>query len=255
MKADKTQLPKIENSDIGILQYCLKVLYEHDYDELAWRLVERFGSVSAIFSASFEELMCVDGVTDRVATFFSVLRPLQRQAQLRAVKNIAISDEREQAEYAAVYFMNEYNPCDVCVCLNKKNKIICVKRLAEEQRVREIAATSCRRNAQKIVLMRFEPRINEKKILPTPERQRLLIKTIKILNALDIEFVDYVEYSQFNFFSLRRAVNGDIGVYHVSDASGEKFTPWKNADIAIEEYYQTCLASAIAQKLKPSENK
>ncbi len=255
MKADKSQLPKIENSDIGILQFCLKVLYEHEYDELAWRLIERFGSVSAIFSASFEELISVDGVTDRVATFFSVMRPLQRQAQLRAVKGVAISTEREQAEYAAVYFMNEYNPCDVCVCLNKKNKIIGVKRLAEEQRVREIAATACRRNAQKVVLMRFEPRINEKRILPTPERQRLLIKIIKILNALDIEFVDYVEYSRFHFFSLRRAVGGDIGVYHVSDANDEQFTPWQNADIAVGKYYETCLAHAIAQKLKPTENK
>ena len=117
----------IENSDIGILQFCLKVLYEGDNDELAWRLIERFGSVHGIFGATHEELMKIDGVTDRVATFFTVLRPMQRQAQLRAVKDLKLNSERELSSYAAVYFMNEHEPTDVIVCLDKKGSIIRVE--------------------------------------------------------------------------------------------------------------------------------
>lgn len=250
MPKSKKQLIEIENSDIGILQFCLKVLYEHENDELAWRLIERFGGVSGIFSASHEELMQIDGMTDRVATFFTVMRPLQRQAQLRAVKDFRVNSERDLAEYAAVYFMNEYNPADVCLCLDKKNKIICAERLGKEERVREIAALACKRNAQKIALMRFEPRLDRKTVLPAPETLKTLIRITKLIGTLGMELVDYVEYAQDRFFSLRRAVDGNIGVYHVFDADEAKYTPWKNVSDEIEKYHSTCVANAIAQRLK-----
>lgn len=248
----KRQKPtiQIENSDIGILQFCLKVLYGHDSDELAWRLVERFGSVGGIFSASHEELMLIDGVTDRVATFFTVMRPLQRQAQLRAVKDFRLMSQRDCAEYAAVYFMNDYNPSDLCVCLDKSNRIICAERLGKDEHVREIAALVCRRNAQKIVLLRFEPQLKRRSVLPSPERQKQLIKIIKLMSTLGIELVDYVEYSQRCFFSLRRAVRGDIGVYHVHDAQAERYREWNNAVQDLTAYYAVSVAHAIENNLK-----
>ncbi|MDE6618596.1 MAG: hypothetical protein K2K13_06195 [Clostridiales bacterium] len=250
MSKSEKQLIQIENSDIGMLQFCLKVLYEHESDDLAWRLVERFGSVSGIFSASHEELMQIDGMTDRVATFFTVMRPLQRQAQLRAVKGLALTTEREIAEYAAVYFMNEYNPSDVCVCLDKKYRVYHAERLGMDERIRELASIACRRNAQKIVLMRLEPRLNTQKTLPSPDRLKLLIKMTKLTSALGIEFVDYVEYYQSTFFSLRRAIGGNIGLYHVFDAKAEKVTPWKTVNGDISDYYTAVVAHAIEKNLK-----
>lgn len=250
MSKSEKQLINIENSDIGILQFCLKALYEHENDDLAWRLIERFGSVSGIFSASHEELMQIDGVTDRVATFFTVMRPLQRQAQLRAVKGLTLATEREIAEYAAVYFMNEYNPSDACVCLDKKYRVYHAERLGRDEPVREIAEVACRRNAQKIVLIRLEPRLNTKPILPSPERLKLLGKIAKLVSTLGIEFVDYAEYWQNTFFSLRRATGGDIGVYHVFDAKEDRVTPWKSVVEDISEYYTTCVAHAIEKNLK-----
>ncbi|MDE7164059.1 MAG: hypothetical protein K2O04_01355 [Clostridiales bacterium] len=244
------QLIEIENSDIGILRFCLKVLYEHDNDELAWRLIERFGGVSGIFSASHEELMQIDGMTDRVATFFTVMRPLQRQAQLRAVKDFKVTSERDMAEYAAVYFMNEYNPADVCACLDKRGRIICAERLGKEECVREIAALACKRNAQKIALLRFEPRLNRKAVLPAPETQKTLMRITKLIGSLDMDFVDYVEYAKNMFFSLRRAVSGDIGVYHVFNAKEEKYKLWNSVSDDIAKYYSVCVAHAIEQGLK-----
>ena len=142
MSKSEKQPINIENSDIGILQFCLKVLYEHENDDLAWRLVKRFGSVSGIFSASHEELMQIDGMTDRVATFFTVMRPLWRQAQLRAVKGLTLMTEREIAEYAAVYFMNEYNPTDVCVCLDKKYRVYHAAQRGMDDRIMELASVA-----------------------------------------------------------------------------------------------------------------
>lgn len=250
MSKKEKQIIEIENSDIGILEFCLNVLYERDSTELAWKLIERFGSVSGIFFASHEELMKIDGMTDRVATFFTVMRPLQRRAQLRAVKDFALSTQRACASFAAVYFMNEFNPMDVCVCLDKKYRIFHTERLGKEERVREIAALACGHNASKIALIRFEPRLDNERVLPPPERQKELIKITKLLGTLGIEFVDYVEYCRNRFFSLRRAVGGDIGVYHVGAADEQDIAPWKTAVKDIEEYYRASVAHAIEKSIK-----
>lgn len=219
----KKPLPNIEKSDIGILRYCIKVLYERDNDELVWRLIGRFGNVSGILDASFEELMRVDGMTERVATFFVVLRPLHRQALLRASSGILITDERALAEYAAVYFINDYNPYDVVVCTNRSGRILCTERLIEEERVREIAAVACRHDAAKIALLRFDPSLAHKKVLPSLERQTMLEKVLKICDVLGMMFIDYMEYHAYNFFSLRRALTTGAEIVHVKDASSEKY--------------------------------
>lgn len=250
MSNKEKQLIDVENSDVGILQFCLKILYEHDSDELAWRLIERFGSVAGIFLASHEELMQIKGVTDRVATFFTVMRPLHRQAQLRAVKDFAMSSRRACAQYAAVYFMNDFGPSDVCVCLDKKYRVLCAERLGREEWVREIVALACRRNAHKIAILRHEPQLDEKRTIPSPNRQKSLIRIAKLIGTLGIEFVDYVEYCRNMFFSLRRAVGGDIGVYHISEADDNKAGPWKNVLEDLREYYKICVAHAIEIGIK-----
>ena len=253
MSKREKQPIEIEDSDIGILLFCLKALYGHDNEDLAWRLIERFGSVAGIFSAAHEELMQIDGMTDRVATFFTVMRPLQQQAQLRAVKGLTLMSERDVAEYAAVYFMNESIPTDAIVCLDKKNRVYHTERLGKDERIREVVSLVCRRDAQKIAVIRFEPQLRQKAVLPSTEMQKTLIKIANILETLGIEIVDYVEYCKSCFFSLRRAVGGDIGVYHVYDADDSKVTPWKNAAKDLEKYYAASVANAIAQTIKKSD--
>lgn len=250
MSQKQKQLPIVENSDVGILKFCLKVLYEHDCDELAERLIRRFGGVSGIFGATHEQLMGVDGVTDRVATFFSVLRPMQRQAQLRAVTGPALKGERDIASYAAVYFMNEYEPTDVMVCLDKKSQIIRTERLVAEERVREIAAIACERNAQRVVLMRFEPTLHAKSVLPTNERQKLLIKAARLLSTLGIDLMDYIEYNKSCYFSLRSSARGNIQVKHVFDGENSTLKNWTTAVSDIEAYHKLSVAHRIEQNIK-----
>lgn len=250
MQKQDNQTVNIENSDIGLLKFCLSILYERENDELAWRLIKRFGGVNGIFGATHEELIKIDGVTDRVATFFSVLRPLNRQAQLRAVKGLTLDCEQAIADYAAVFFMNEYEPIDVCVTLDKKGKIIRTERLCAEQRVWEVAAVACKRNAHGIVLLRYEPRLSAKGVLPTPERQRLLIKIAKLMGTFGIEFVDYMEYSGCCYFSLRRASVGNIEIRHVYEADTNKLGKWKTIVGDLESYYSRSIAHKIEEKLK-----
>ncbi len=251
MEKQTTQLPIVENSDVGIMRFCVRILFEHENDGLADALIKRFGGATGVFEASYEELMGVKGMTERAATFFSVMPRLRRTAMLRFVGGIAMERERDAVLYAAVYFMNDRKPSEVCVCLDKNNKVICAEKLTENERIRELASIACGHNAKKVLLLRHEPRITEKEraIVPTPETQRQLIKIIRLFDTLEIELVDYIEYGNCAFFSYARAVDGDIGISGVDSAMEEKRTKpdWKTL---AESYYVYCIKNTIGKSLE-----
>lgn len=216
-------MTNIDKSDIGILCDMLNILYEHDCKPLAWRLIERFGTVSAVFGATKEELMRIDGMTERVAVFFTFLRPLYRQALLRYGGKAPLDSERAVVEYAAAYFVNEYAPSDVCVCLDKKRRIIRAERIGGREKLREIVAAVCKRNADCAVILRFDPALKQRKRPRTDERGMALPELLKLFRAIDTELVDYVEYAPYKFFSLRRAIDGDERLFTLDKASDERF--------------------------------
>lgn len=248
MAKRNVKLPVLECSDIEILRYLIKVFYERDNDELVWRLIERFGSVPNIFGAAYEELIRVDGVTDRVATFFVFMRPLYRQALLRSEPNIKIVSEATFVRYALVYFMNERNPFDVCVYLDKKGKLINAVRLIEEDRTREIICGISRYGADKLAWMRYYPHEAERSDMQTVARLELIHKLLPAFKALETEFIDYIEYASFKFFDLRRAINGDESMKGLSNADDSPYGRLDNVGERLRGYIDLCVARIEQEK-------
>ena len=89
----------------------------------------------------------------------------------------------------------------------------------------------------------------QRAIEPPPETQKLLIKIVRLLNTLEIELVDYIEYADCVFFSYARAVDGDIGIKSIDNATdGERTKPdWKTL---AENYYEYCVRESIAGNLE-----
>lgn len=240
-------------SDMGILRRILVALYDRDdCGDLAKRLTERFGGVSGIFSATKEELMQVKGVTPRVATFFTVMRPLQRQALLRLGADMSIDCERAAVEYAAVYFMNEYNPLDVCVCLDKSGRVIGAERVTIGERLREIASAVCKRNADLVLLMRYDRRLRRDET-PSAARRRFLTEALDLFVPLEVGLVDYIEYAPYRFFSLGRAIDGDSEFRSTEQAREEKIDPIDPE--RAREYFAACDARAEERQRREAEEK
>lgn len=200
---------EVENSDTAILAYILKILYGRDRDALAWRLIERFGSVSGIFGATFDELMKIDGMTDRAATFFSIMRPLHRQALLRSSPRAEMPDEHSAVTFAAIYFMSDDSARDACVYMDKRRKVICVERLTDENKCRDVLSGVCEHCADRIILIRFEPRGEDKTQMRRRRRLTELTEIVRSLRAIGVGLVDYIEYTPFKAFGLSRAIRGD----------------------------------------------
>ncbi len=210
-------MPELDRSDLSVLKYSLKTLYGREREDLAWRLLDRFGGAPAIFAATTEELMTVKGVTSRAASFFTVVRPMYRQALLRSAPDKYLTDERALVNYAAVYFMYARAPQEVCVCTDKQRKIVYTKRLTYTERLREIATEICRHDAYGIALMRYCPEADNGKAMLSSERRDFLSDTVDLLQQLDAELIDCIDIAGNKYRTLSRITSGELDYRKITD--------------------------------------
>ena len=208
----------VMSDDMALLRFCLKALYGHEFDELADTLAARFGSVSGIFGASYEELSTVPEVTPRVASFFSSVMPINRQALLRAAIKFPLGSERALTEFFCLYFLGLPIGTDVCACLNKGGEVIAVHVLGEEGRVREIARIVCEDDAAAFVLARRVANLTQKNPVPTTKRRKFVRRVALLAGTFDTEFTDYLEIDGGVFFSMRAMLDGKTPVRHLEKA-------------------------------------
>ncbi len=218
MKKERA-IGKTDFSDLEIMRFILKTLYGGDREQLTLRLIEKFGGAAGVFDASQSELMRVEGVTERVASFFAFVKPLYRQALLRSAPEFKIVCEADLARYAAVYFMNDRVALDVCLYLDKRGGIISVDILIGEDRTAEILSGVCRYDATSVALLRFVPHENDVSASRTLDRLETVKRLLPSLELIDARLVDYVEYFPFGFISLRRALGGNDTPVAVQAAS------------------------------------
>ena len=192
-KNDK-KLPDVPSGDHNILKFMLKTLYGRDRDDLATRLVERFGDASGVFMATHEELMSVCGITERVATFFNIMYPLKRRVALDALPK-DITDGRVLDGFAAAMLASEPYAVEVAVYLDGDGALICAERLPETERIRAAVAGVCRHDAQKFVWISHTPYGGTRTADEIAELARTIVRLQDLLDIFGVEFVEHVELS------------------------------------------------------------
>lgn len=102
---------------------------QKDTNEIAHALIERFGSLSAVFDAPFDELITVPGVKEHTATLIKLVPALSRQYAVAKNETKATLSDREKI---GRYLVDRYvgvNVETVFLLLldNKFNVIECIK--------------------------------------------------------------------------------------------------------------------------------
>lgn len=113
-----------------LLFYCIP---RRDTNPIAHNLLEKFGTLNRVLSASPEELKSVDGVSDSVVTYFQFLLQLERYRQVRKdEENIKIITCQNNA-FARLggVFINQRNENVFVMCLDSKGKILGVFQVNE----------------------------------------------------------------------------------------------------------------------------
>lgn len=138
---------------------------QRDTNELAHRLISEFGSLSAVFDASVEALMRVDGVGENTAVLLKLMPELfAKYEQDKVKKDGLILDTAQKAgEYLASLFVGKTIENLIVVCMNHKCKVTNTVTVTEgtgdstELNLRKIAEAAINSNACSVILAHNHP--------------------------------------------------------------------------------------------------
>ena len=176
---------------------------------IAHRLMERFGSLDGVFSASLEELTSVEGVGKNAATLIRLLFPLCRRVRTAANGRPTILDTTERVgEYFLDVFFGEKTEKLYEACLDAKGKLLGLYCLSEggadrvSINMRRAVENALSSNASAVVLSHNHP---SGIALPSEEDVHTTMQLDAALRAVGVHLADHVIVADEDFVSLRQS--------------------------------------------------
>lgn len=198
---------------INVLELLLfYAVQRKDTNPLAHRLLDHFGDISNVLSASTEELMRVDGVTEHIATYLSLVHSVCRYHLItQATQEKILTRMDDCARYMIPFFHGSATEMVFLLCLDAKCKVICCKKIGEGSinsaniSVRKIAETALNANAASVVLAHNHP---SGLAVPSKEDAQVTRMVQQALAYLDIRLNDHLIIADNDYVSLRQTVPG-----------------------------------------------
>lgn len=188
-----------------ILFYALRRV---NTNEIAHRLIDKFGSISAVLEAEKSELVSVQGIGESGALLIKLMFDLCRSYALSVSRQIKFSSSYELEEYISVYFKE----CDTGACLIlslsmqqellKVLTIPCDEVLSGEISPRSLAETALRNDLHRIVIARSLP---AKPPIPAESDYSFVRILSETLTPLGVEIYDYIIHGCGSTFSMRKS--------------------------------------------------
>ncbi|MBQ8163921.1 MAG: hypothetical protein IJZ93_06135 [Clostridia bacterium] len=101
-----------------------------DTNEIAHALLDKFGSLSGVFDASFEELIKVDGVKENTATLLKLIPQLAQKYVLDDHRDLEIFDTADKiGRYFRDIFIGETTEVVYVMLLNNRYEKLAVKKV------------------------------------------------------------------------------------------------------------------------------
>lgn len=101
-----------------------------DTNPIAHRLMDRYGSLTAVLSAPAEDLKKVEGIGESAAVLLKVAGQIGRKARLAdAVQSCPMTDVETVGAYLLERYAGETHEIVYELCLDRKGKLLACKRL------------------------------------------------------------------------------------------------------------------------------
>lgn len=184
-----------------------------DTNELAHRLIDRFGSVSGVLDAPYDMLMEVKGIGEESATMLKLTAGVIKcyMDDYTGHKNL-ITDAKSAKEYMRYKFLGEQRECVYLACLGTMGKLLSCARIAEgsPETVNivpsEVIKAALRANASKVVLAHNHP---DGMCIPSSKDLRATNLLHSELLRVDVELADHIIVAADGEYSM--AENGMMG--------------------------------------------
>ena len=192
---------------INVLELMLfYVIPRKDTNEIAHRLLDRFGSVSQVLEAPIHELEKIPGLGKNAAIFLSLLNDFNRYCQVNRVKDEVILTTIDKCgDYLAPLFVGRRNETVFMLCLDAKCKLICCREVGEGSvnstavPIRKIVEIALGVNASTVVLAHNHP---SGLAIPSGEDVQTTYRLAMALQAVDIELADHIIVADGDYISL-----------------------------------------------------
>ncbi len=203
-----------------LLFYCVQ---RRDTNPLAHRLLEHFGKLSNVLEATREELMQVEGMSENMAVYLTLIKDVSRYYmvnQTAAPSMLTTIDEC--AKYIRPYFVGRPLETVFLLCLDAKCKVICCKKVSEGGvnsapiSTRKVVETALFSKATSVVLAHNHP---SGFAVPSLEDLRVTRSISDALKAVEVTLVDHMIF-------------GDDGDY-VSMAQSQRYAPELREDVEV----------------------
>ena len=212
-----------------LLYYCIPRV---DTNPVAHRLLDHFGSLSAVMEAPVEELEKVSGIGHNAAVFLSLVTAAGRYYQVNCASNhVALTTVEECGRYLMPLFYGRRNEMVYLLCLDAKCKVLSCKLLGEGSvnsagvPVRRIVETALAANATSVVLAHNHP-----SGLAVPSDADVLTtrRVAMALDAVEIELLDHIVVADDDYVSMAQS-----GKYRADECRAvvrQEVTEWTDSN-------------------------
>ena len=193
--------------DLYVLELLLYyAIPQKDTNPIAHALLSHFGSLTAVFEATPEELQKVPGIGKNAATFLSLIPQVGRYYQIkRSEPGDILRTISQCGNYLVPYLYGRENETVFLLCLDAKCKVLGCKLVGEGSvnsaniPIRRVVEIALNTNATSVVLAHNHP---SGLALPSHDDIETTLRVAKALDAVEITLADHIVVADEDFVSL-----------------------------------------------------
>ena len=189
-----------------LLFYCIP---RRDTNEIAHRLIERFGSFGQVLDASVKDLEAVEGVGHNVALYLKMQTDMYRYYEIHKKKDdVILNTVNECGEYLTKFFRGYTYEAVYLLGMDAKRQVLCCEEVAQGSinavaiSIRNIVNMALNKNVSVVVLAHNHP---SGIAVPTPDDIQTTKKIATALNAIDVILIDHIVVSDADYVSMRQS--------------------------------------------------
>lgn len=186
-----------------MLFYCIP---RKDTNELAHRLLDRFGTMSQVLDTKVEDLMQVEGIGENAALFLSLFPAVARYYEMNQTNRTTVLNDIDACgKYLLGYFKNRINETVYLLCLDAKRKLLCCQMVGEGSvnsagvPIRRVVEMALAANATTVILAHNHP---SGLALPSREDVMTTRRLAAALDAVDVVLSDHLVIADGEFVSM-----------------------------------------------------
>jgi len=190
-----------------------------DTNPIAHRLIQRFGSFSAVLEADPKDLASVEGVGENAAVFLSMIPQITRRYFHDRVKHSRkpLNNSEAAAEYLVPLMAGRSEEVFYVICLDSQLRVLYPALISEGTvkdalvHPRHVAEAAVRHKAASVILAHNHPAGSVK---PSTHDHKLTRNLVQALGGINVHVVDHIIVAGEQIYSFSR--EGTLPVYEAA---------------------------------------